>query len=105
MKKLFFLFSFLFLMSGMASATTLQAISPSGKTEVTIYEEPCSTPAIASILNKYFEKSYNAKVVHEGVTLKACWVPLVEDGAVGVMDETGDGGTIPIDQFKELPSI
>ena len=104
MKKLF-AFLFLSLFSISLQAAALQATSPSGDIVVTIVDTPCSTPAIAKTLKEIADQSFDAVVVFKGKQLKACWIPLIEDGKVGILDETGDAGAIPMSNFKEVPAL
>ena len=93
-------------LSVFASAKALvsyTAISPDGTLIVHVYNAPCELSAdiVAGVAEPYKHLLKKAEVNYQGKDLKACWVPLPEQNAIGVVDEIGDSGAVPMDAFQE----
>jgi hypothetical protein len=56
---------------------------------------------LAQLLADYWP-SFDATVTYQGRKIAACWV-MLPGGQVGVLDEDGDGGVLPVSAFKDEP--
>jgi hypothetical protein len=65
--------------------------------------QPCANPVLAQMLVDAVpgNPSFAATVTYQGRKIGACWV-LLPPGfdQIGVLDEDGDSGTIPVNAFK-----
>lgn len=67
---------------------------------VSLYNEACTMEMVPEQLLPQFKK---AIVVFEGKPLKACYT--IQGKDVVVIDEEGDGGIIPVKNFKEMYGV
>ncbi len=67
---------------------------------VRITQDPCKPP-VSKMVTAPNAKAGTA--LWNGRTLRLCWW-MAGQGMVGIVDEDGDGGALPIDQFKPAPS-
>ena len=106
MKRLL-LFSFLlFSFSSDVWADTYVARLPDNSLIITLLPKECSFPIlkefiVANVPN--VDKVGEAIVVYQGKQLNACYV--VQDEFVLLVDSTGDTGSVPVTEFKYVPSI
>jgi hypothetical protein len=107
MKKLFlFLIPFLFLFAPVVRADTMVAQSPDGSIIITAFQDKCTNKKIKAQLSQMgYEDTYKATVSYQGKLLQACYVPLTDEGIIGLVDENGDSAGIPMSAFKRSPSI
>lgn len=89
----------LFGVSVSAKIESFSARSEDGTVVVTITKNPCPESIQAKVNPDYRKYLKEAMVSFKGTKLAACWLQL-PDNTVGIIDEQGDTGNIPISEFK-----
>ncbi len=88
----------------MTGAVAGEMVWRSGRTVVRLQDKPCGHPKVQALVKDEFrDKLRHAEVAVQGRHLGACW--LVAGEAVVLIDEDGEGGEIPIRQFRFDPGV
>ena len=102
LKSLFFkgILSVFLLLSISASAESIASlVFQTQELRVVLLSGVCKAKEVLDFINPQYHSVFReAMVTYQGEFLKACWTVL-PDGTVGIMDQVGDSGKIPLDAF------
>jgi hypothetical protein len=88
------------LVAGLAVAAHADATFDNGTVAIRLLTSPCGHPVLAQMLADAVPgPSFDATVTFQGRKVAACWVALPGD-QVGILDEDGDSGAVPLGAFK-----
>jgi hypothetical protein len=94
-----------YLIAAMAAAASFAvsaapvAVFDGDTVKVYAYAEACDVPSLSVVLGQFTDTPRKAAVIYQGREIKACYA--VQGDTVLVMDQDGDGGTLPAAAFKE----
>jgi hypothetical protein len=77
-------------------------------TSITLYMSPCVNEKVKSLLKndpEMIQMAAAAKGHVNGKDYAGCYLVDFNEGMVYFLDETGQGGRIPIDQFEAAPKV
>jgi hypothetical protein len=75
-----------------------------GTTIVRLQEAPCTHPLVLALMNPAMrDKAMAGYLSIDGRMVQFCWV--TDGQSVHILDEEGDGGTIPAAAFKPAPGV
>jgi hypothetical protein len=86
------------LAAGLAVSAHADRLFDNGTVAIRLADSACGHPVLAQLLADY-GPSFDATVTFQGRKIAACWV-MLPGGQVGVLDEDGDSGAVPLDAFK-----
>jgi hypothetical protein len=68
---------------------------------IRLQDAPCTHAKVLDLLRPQFHSEFrHGYLVFKGKQLAACWI--FKDGEVTIIDEEGDGGSVPVDAFKKV---
>lgn len=90
--------------AGLAYAGSTHYTSPDGVVRFELHDTAC-TGATREVLREEFVDKFHFAVITVGTTkVNACWFGPDEDGDLVIINEAGQGMTVPARSLKKVPS-
>ena len=80
------------------------AVSPDGALQIELTKLPCPQSILDMLQPQVREYFRFAKITFEGSVLQGCWMR-TSDYQIGIIDEMGDTGFVPLESFKPAEEI
>ena len=88
----------------LCASASADAVFVGGELTVRLQEKPCEPPVSLLVKEEILPISKAGVATLQGRDIRLCWAVL-RAGLVTILDEEGDGGTLPLTGFKEDPGI
>lgn len=100
MKRLLVVFALLFSCLTPSYADEIKA--EIGDATVTLSDVPCDSKAVLdNVKDEYRSEFQNGSAAFADHSVKFCWMLVPSEGAVFIMDESGNYGAIPLQAFMQ----
>lgn len=101
---IFALFAFVLVLPQGARAETF--IAKGEHTTIVLTTEACTSDKVRKAHpDKDLKKLGTARVTYEGKLLEACWGADFHTNVIEIIDETGDGGSVPMQYFRPVDPV
>lgn len=90
--------------AGLAYAGSTHYTSPDGVVRFELHDTACTGPTREFLAEAFVDLFHNAVITVGKTVVKACWYGPDEDGDYVIINEGGQGMTVPARSLKKVPS-